>query len=388
MLPNRLLRCFVICMGAGVLAPLSVCAVPQTPRGYDSYCETIARGLDAWVQSVGTVEGMCAARTYFSPAGIDEVKKTRAQTGGGSLTSSLTEHSLYMCRFFLGRDAWSAELAELVPCGMNPWGAWSGGDGKPLADVTDARDAVVWVRSSDGDTTTVYAPRASLAKIKNAEPSDRFADGSGHVMEAMLLEAADVALGRAFLDLIHGDYNPKATSFVRATKTGVGDAPEAWRLQAYFTSNSGDIIRYTVWVDPQRGYMPLAFESLIVNPQARERGMRHYRRVLSSKQVGDVYLPVETLYVWYVYGGLPTSWQRIEHVLFSDLRANLGKPTFSLLPPLGTLLHDDRPEVLRHYYLGDFDGALQEFRNAIRPEPDQTMDRPLTGHEMDEGFAQ
>ncbi len=362
--------------------------------GWNENAETLARGVDAWCKSVGTIEGIATVEVFVSQREIIAQKEVAEYGVVGPVSHTrYTSRGLNVCRFFLGAGEWHCELAEIVPCGINPWGmALKGSQGKELTEVSSAEDCPVSYSISDGQKVILYNAAFGLADIKDYEEQDCYGQPMRSIRRALLLTERKFPFGEMLLQRLHNEHDSQPTELVRAVPGDAIDTVNCWRLEIYFRSG-GSLIRYSVWIAPDRGYMPMAFESLGVDDETRDKGMRHCTRVVAAEEVAPgIWVPTESIYAWYVYEPRRESnWYRMFRVGFSDLRVNVRQQTFDVLPPLGTSvrdMRDIRAERVVFGQLGRLDQALEEFRRAEPPQLDPDMDSPLTGRELSELFPE
>ncbi len=362
----------------------------RVPRGYDDRVETLARGVEAWEQTIETIEGLATAQIYVSDREIEAQKRDDpATTSDEPPTTRYTNNGLCVCRFFLGPDRWRCELAEPVPCGVNPWGMpVRGMRGRPLAEVESAAGCPIGYSVSDGKKVVEYNAAIGAASVRPYALGDDEGMPMEAVRSSLLLTAASAPLGRSLRRLIHSEYSSRPTQLVKVTDHDpVGDT-DCWRLDIYFDVDWGGLIRYRVWIAPERGYMSMAFESLIVEPDNRYTGLRRYKRVLNGEEVAPgVWLPTEALFSLSAHErNRASNWWRIYRVKYQDLVINQPEPSFDVIPPLGTHVEDYRPDHTAMLQLGQLDRALREYKEADPPELDAERDGPLTGREFDEAF--
>jgi len=381
---------FVLLLGLAACTHVQVRADAPLPRGYDDRAETLARGVDAWGKAIETVEGLATAQIYISDREIEAQKRDDAATTSGDPPKAVyTNSGLCVCRFFVGPDRWQCELAEPVPCGANPWGMpVRGMNGRPLVEVESAAGCPVGYSVSDGKKVMEYNAAIGVASVRAYALGADEGLPMDAVRASLLLTAASAPLGRSLRRLIHSEYSSRPTQLVTVTEHDLVDETDCWRLGIYFGVDWGALVRYRVWVSPQRGYMPMAFESLIVEGNNRCSGLRGYTRVVSAQEVAPgLWLPTQTLFSVSAHEpDRPSNWWRIYRVRYDDLRINGPDATFDLVPPLGTRVQDERPDHADVHQLGQLDRALREYKETDPPELDAERDGPLTGHEFDEAF--
>ncbi len=360
------------------------------PPGYDDFAETLARGVSAWCRSIDTVEGTATAYIYMSATEIEALAKDDASVERReSAETRYADRGLCVCRFYLGTDTWWSELAEPVPCGSNPWGVvLRGQPGKALEGLGEAPRPAISYNLSDGQETVLYNAAMNRAQIGPSQPGDGHAQPMHSVRESLLLTQGGIALGEALLGLAHGRFPAGATLLVRATKAPSMRGLECWSLQAHFLNTEDEIGRCSVVVSPERGFMPIEFESLLVPFSDRKRGIRHHTRVLAETQTeSGIWIPTETTHHWYSYApGQVSNWRRAQRVRFAELKVGGGAPTFAPVPPLGALVTDYRPGHAGSRWLGGLEAAVRELSSAPPLAPDREFDAPLAGDELNEVF--
>jgi len=164
---------------------------------------------------------------------------------------------------------------------------------------------------------------------------------------------------------------------------------ECWKLVETHRSKNGGPVRLTVWIAPDAGFAPLAWEDFAVHKGQRQQGYLRTIRALAVSQVAEnLWLPTTVVHHEYLYEpDQANAWGFSRLVVYRDLRANedidwLG---FASWPPLGSLVQDQRAESQAAgdiYYRAGMVSPL-ETKPQVPPHDDQAA-QPLTGHEFDD----
>ncbi len=385
-------RCLValcVVLLLAMVLPTNSRADEVAVTGDTEQVETILRGVDSWRQSIETLQGTVCARQYLADAEIAALAVAYREGSTVPPPKGLfTTRGLDVCRFFLAPEKWICEVAEVVPCGQDPWNVpLIPVPGRELSQVPDARSSHVAYSLGDSTKVVLYSASDGLARVFERQNGDDRSAPMVTIRHSLLMDVNGTPIGRFLLDLVHGRHEGLTCRLVKATEVPGPAKTKPWQVEIWFESNK-DLVLWSITVAPERGYMPMVFDSLGVDREVRTRGLRHRTVILASQQTtAGLSVPTESLYTWYVYQPHRASnWAGMYHTRFSDLDINEEQPAFDMVPPLSARVQDFRARPTRGGYLDLLEKELREFKLAKPPEVSAALDGPLNGHELDEGF--
>jgi len=378
--------------------PSAVCAIAlglwgsgkilaQTGADSGVTAETLVRGVENWCRSVPEIGGNAEVHVYFSPLAAASVAESEAneptlapgEPASRPKPGPYGQEELYWCAFDLSEHSLRVRLAEIVSSGFNTWRMPQAGPASTASPTRiEAEGSPVACFLSDEERTVQYDPRRL--------------GPSGKLREALMLSASGESLGEELRRLLHGAYvGPTRRVAVEGEQVVAG--LRCRRLNLEYETDWATAY-WSVWVAPERGYMPVAFQSLLTDNNQPGCGRRYYRQVINIQEIGEgVYVPSETVEWVFIYRPQrPSNWHRVQRVCFQ----NLGTDT-------GTLERIDMPEQLvslpvnlhfaQHWLprpvevspdqlatdaeRASFAALFEKHQLAAMPESDPEMDGPL-----------
>jgi len=349
---------------------------------------TILRGLAAHWQRVESMAGAMTVETYHSPREVElepsSVARSDLRENRRTFNGRWADNGFIYFDWLFDSDRWRLRAKRIVNSGFLEAGVVAGygaAQGDEENTFHTLWNAPAEAEYCDGESVIQIDLDEGRARVTLADQATRHASLRAAIEELLLLSRGGMPAHQWL------ERHVRQSSVSRSPEEIAGSQTYCWSWQVDNEYYQG-LARY--WIVPKRGFSLGKVDDFCIRRGANRQGYRYVAEVKRFTQVSpDVWLPAHIVFTRYRYRDESQhNWQYTQAVTLQKcvLSPNVASEPFRPDLPLALYVADPNRMLDSSeppgYVVGSLDVLRERFRSRPPPTPDPTLDRPLSGDEL------
>jgi len=332
--------------------------------------------------------GAMTVETYYSPREVElepsALARSHLRENRRTFNGRWADKGFIYFDWLFDSERWRLRAKRIVNSGFVEAGVVAGyGAGQGDEDDTfhSLWSAPAEAEYCDGESVLHVDLDEGRALVTPGDEATRHASLRAAVEELLLLSRGGMP-AHQWLERHVGQ-----SSVARAPDEIAGSQAYCWSWHIDNEHYQG-LARY--WIVPERGFSLGKVDDFCIRRGAERQGYRYVAEVKRFTQVSpDVYLPAHIVFTRYRYrDGDQHNWQYTQVVTLHKCVLSPSVASEPFRPELPLALHVADPNRMLDpseppgYVVGSLDVLRERFRSRPPPTPEPTLDRPLSGDEL------